>query len=95
MTTIAVSDFRSNLPTLIDQVSEGLRRFVITVSGEPKAVVLSLDELESLEETAEVLSNPSILQELKDSRRQIREGKFVTLEKVEKKYGLTNRFSDA
>jgi antitoxin YefM len=88
MTTIAISDFRSNLPSLVDQVSESLKRFVITVSGKPKAVVMSFDELESLEETAEILSTPGILKSIRESQKQIRKGEFITLKDIEKKYGL-------
>ncbi|PJB88030.1 prevent-host-death protein [Candidatus Roizmanbacteria bacterium CG_4_9_14_0_8_um_filter_34_12] len=74
MNTIAISQFRSNLPKLIDEVDTYMKRLVITVSGKPKAVVLSLNELESLEETAEVLAIPgakkSILRGLKQAKKR-------------------------
>lgn len=74
MNTIAISQFRSNLPKLIDEVDTYMKRLVISVSGKPKAVVLSLDELESLEETAEVLAIPgakqSILRGLKQAKKR-------------------------
>lgn len=88
MNTIAISDFRAKLPRLIDQVSEQLERFVVTVSGKPKAVVMSFEELESLEETAEILSVPGALETIKKSKKEIREGKFITLEQLKKKYKL-------
>ncbi len=88
MDTIAISDFRANLPNLINQVNEGLKRFIVTVSGRPKAVVISIDELESLEETAEILSIPGALESIKKSQEEIHKGKFTTLEQVKKKYNL-------
>lgn len=88
MDTIAVSDFRANLPSLINQVSEKLKRFIITVSGKPKAVVMSIDELESLEETAEILSIPGALEAIKKSQKQIRKGEFITLDELKKKHKL-------
>ncbi len=54
-------------------------RVTITVNGKPKAVVLSSEELESLEETAEVLAIPNIKRDLEKSRKQIKAGKFVLL----------------
>lgn len=54
-------------------------RATITVNGKPKAVVLSFEELESLEETAEVLAIPNIKKDLEKSRRQIKAGKFALL----------------
>lgn len=88
MDTVAISDLRANLPDLIDQVSEKLKRIIITVSGKPKAVVMSLDELESLEETAEILAIPGALKAIKKSRKEVKDGKYITLEKLEKKYIL-------
>ncbi len=88
MDTIAISDLRANLPRLINRVSERLERLVITVSGMPKAVVISPEELESLEETAEVLATPGALEAIKKSRKEIREGKFITLEEFERKNKL-------
>lgn len=88
MNTIAISDFRTMLPKLIRDVDTKLKRFVVTVSGKPKAVVMSLDELESLEETAEVLSTPGSLEAIKKSKKEVDQGKFVTLKELEKKYNL-------
>ena len=54
---IAISDARANLPDLVTKINKNLDRAIITVNGQPKAVIVSIDELESLEETAEVLSS--------------------------------------
>lgn len=70
MNTIAISQFRSNLPKLINEVNTYMKRLVISVSGKPKAVVLSLDELESLEETAEVLAIPGARQSVSIGLKQ-------------------------
>lgn len=70
MDTIAISDLRSNLPDIINKVSKNLNRVVVTVSGRPKAVVLSLEEVESLEETAEILSIPNAYKMIKKGEKQ-------------------------
>lgn len=56
MNTIAVSQLRADLPNLIKLVGDNLERFVVTVSGKPKAVLMSMEELESIEETANVMA---------------------------------------
>ncbi len=56
--TLTASEARSNLYDMLDQVQNYLRRFVITHHGKPRAVILSLDEIESLEETADILAIP-------------------------------------
>jgi len=76
---ISISDARATLPDLINKISKNMDRATITVNGKPKAVVLSAEELESLEETAEVLAIPNIKRDLEKSRKQIKAGKFVLL----------------
>lgn len=81
MDTIAISHLRANLPTLINEVSEKLKSFIITVSGKPKAVVMSLEELESLQETAEILSTPGALERIKKGTDDAQKGRGVPLSK--------------
>ena len=82
MDTIAISDFRTNLPTLIDEVSEKLKRLIVTVSGKPKAVVMSLDELESLEETAEILSVPGAYKGIMKGATEAKKGRGIPLNEL-------------
>ncbi len=89
MDTIAISDARANLPKLINDVYEKLKSFVITVSGKPKAVVLSVEELESLQETSEILAIPGALASIQKSLVQIKKGQYITLEELQKKYMIT------
>lgn len=76
---IPISDARANLPELVDKVSKYLDRVVITVNGKPKATLVSLEELESLEETAEILAIPGAKARIKRGAEQIKKGKFVRL----------------
>lgn len=77
---VAISDARANLPKLVNKVNKNMDRVIITVNGQPKAVLVSEEELESLEETAEILAaTPNIKKELKKSKKQFKEGKFVLL----------------
>ena len=79
MDTIAISDLRTNLPSLINQVSEGLKRLIVTVSGKPKAVVMSVEEMESLEETAEILAIPEALEKIKKGVAQAKKRQGIPL----------------
>jgi prevent-host-death family protein len=82
MDTIALSELRTNLPTVIRKISTGIDRLIITVSGKPKAVVLSLEELESLEETAEILAIPGALEAIREGEKEANEGKLIPLSKI-------------
>lgn len=61
MNTLTLTQMRANLPTLVGKVADQLERFVVTVSGQPKAVLVSAEELASLEETAEVMSTVDLI----------------------------------
>ncbi|CAN5205333.1 hypothetical protein BH09PAT2_BH09PAT2_05800 [soil metagenome] len=72
---VSISDARANLPDLVTKVNDTLARITITVNGQPKATLISAEELESLEETAEILAIPGAkeslmlgLQQAKDSQ---------------------------
>jgi len=77
---ISISDVRANLPELVSQVEKTMDRIVITVNGHPKATLVSAEELESLEETAEILTIPgmkeTILRGLKQAKKS--QGKLLS-----------------
>lgn len=79
---IPISDVRANLADLVEKIYADLDRVVITVNGQPKAVLLSADELESLEETAEILAIPNALKSIKKGTAQITKGKFISLSEL-------------
>lgn len=76
---IPISDVRANLPDLVDKVSKYANRVVITVNGQPKATLVSTEELESLEETAKIMAIPHVKDDIAKSRKQIRKGEYVPL----------------
>lgn len=80
---ISISDARMNLPNLISKVSNNLSRITITVNGQPKAILLSAEELEALEETAEVLAIPGAKQSMKQGLKEAKKGKGTPLSQLE------------
>lgn len=84
MTTISATQARASLYDLLEDVSKKKKRIGITNKGKTKAVLINADELESLEETLDILSsNPNILKELKKAEEEITKGEYVTLEELE------------
>lgn len=80
---ISISDARAILPDLVNKVSNNMDRITITVKGQPKATLVSAEELESLEETAEILSIPGALKSIRKGEAQIKKGQFVKLSSLE------------
>ena len=71
---MSISDVRTDLPNLVAKISNSLGRVTITVNGQPKAVLVSAEELESLEETAEVLAIPGAKKSIKEGLREAKKG---------------------
>ena len=76
---ISISDARANLPDLVKKVNKNLERVTITINGKPKAVLVSEEELASLEETAEILAIPGAKKRIIRGAEEIKKGKFVKL----------------
>ena len=76
---ISISDARANLPDLVKKVNKNLERVTITINGKPKAVLVSEEELASLEETAEILAIPGAKKRIIRGAEEIKKGKFINL----------------
>jgi prevent-host-death family protein len=77
--TVAVRELRSNLSSLLDQVSSRRDHVLVTRNGTPAAALIPIDEYEALEETAEVLSDPSAIEALEAGLAEIARGETVGL----------------
>ncbi|MFA6016975.1 MAG: type II toxin-antitoxin system prevent-host-death family antitoxin [Patescibacteria group bacterium] len=84
MNTIAISQFRADLPQLINDVDVYMKRLTITVSGKAKAVVMSMEELESLEETAKIMSIPGAKTSIMRGYKQAKINQGVPFKKLVK-----------
>ena len=81
-TVIPASLARSNFYDLLDEVSKTPKRFVITRRGRAQAVVLSPEEVESWEETLEVMSDKKLMEDIREGMEDIEKGRTYSLDKV-------------
>ena len=61
-------------------------RIIVTRNGRPAAVLISPDDLENLEETLAVMSDPQLMEQIRDSEVAIASGDVVTLEEIKRRY---------
>ena len=66
-TTLPLADVRDRLSPLVGSVESTHERIVITKNGRPAAVLISYDDLESLEETLDILSDSAALSDIRES----------------------------
>ena len=79
---IAISDARANLRDLVNKVNTTLERVVITINGQPKATLISSEELEALEETADILAVPGAKESIQEGLRQAKRKQGITLSQL-------------
>ena len=77
---------RERLPELVDSVTRTHSRVTITCNGHPVAVVISPDDLESLEETLAWMSHDGMAA-YRESRGQFAAGDTVALDEVRSEFG--------
>lgn len=74
---MSISQVRADLPDVVKKINKNMDRVVITVSGKPQAVLLSSEELESLEETADILAIPGALESIKRGEEDVKKGRVI------------------
>ena len=77
------ADVKDRLSEVAERLEREHGRVVITKHGWPAAVVLSIDDLEGLEETLELLADPKIVRRIRKGNEELSEGKSATLTKDE------------
>jgi prevent-host-death family protein len=66
---MALKDVKNHLSEVVDQVEREHDRVVITKHGRPAAVILSVDDLASLEESLEIMGRPRLVAQIRQPRR--------------------------
>ncbi len=83
METLPLSHVKAHLSEIADRVEGQHDRIVVTRKGRPAAVLLSPDDLESLEETLAVLSDPELMQQIREGEAAVEAGDVATLEDLQ------------
>lgn len=82
MPTITLTEAKARLARLLSEVAEVGDRYVITRSGRPAGVLLSVDEYEGLVETLEILADPDLSKAVRAGLEDVEEGRVLTHEEV-------------
>ena len=72
--TRSLADMKAHLSELVAQVGAQHDRVTVTVHGRPTAVLVAVEDLDSLEETIAVLSDGAALRALADADAELAEG---------------------
>ena len=86
--TLPITKVRENLTKIVDRANRLLEECVVTVNGEPAAVILSHSEYESWKETVEILSDPQLMKAIKEGEEDIKKGNYITFDNLKKELKL-------
>ena len=79
---MALRDVKNHLSEVVDQVEREHDRVVITKHGRPAAVVVSVDDLASLEETLEVVGRPKLMRQIRESLLELDRAEVLSREQI-------------
>jgi prevent-host-death family protein len=77
---VPVREFRTKLSELLSDVADRRDHVLVTRNGKPAAALVPIDEYESLEETAEILSDPDAIAAIEAGLSELERDEIVTLE---------------
>lgn len=80
---VSLAEVKNRLSEVVDRIERSHGRVIITKHGQPSAVIMNLEDLESLEETLVILSNQRLLNEIRQAEAEIVAGKTKRLTKAE------------
>ena len=82
MRYFSVAEARAKFASLLELSTNRENKVVITKSGEPVAVLLSLEEYESMTETIEIMSDPELYAEILAFQKNPHDQETYTSEEV-------------
>lgn len=80
--TLPLSAVKARLSELVERVTSEDERIVVTRNGRPAAVLVSADDLESLEETLAILSDRELLKRVRSGEDAAARGEVVSLDEL-------------
>jgi antitoxin YefM len=77
--TMSLASVKARFSELVDRVERQQDRVIVTRNGKPAAVLISTDDLASLEETLAVLSDRLVVVQIRESEKQAAAGESGAL----------------
>ncbi len=83
---LPLAEVKAKFSEMVDRVEHTHDRITVTRNGRRAAVLISAEELQSLEDTLELLSDPAAMAQLTESRVAYAAGDVVTADELRNRY---------
>ena len=80
--TLPLATVKARFSELVDRVVREQDRVVVTRNGRAVAVLISPDDLEGLEETLAIMSDPELMAQIRQGNEDIARGDVVSYEEL-------------
>jgi antitoxin YefM len=80
---LPLAEVKNHLSEVVDRLQREHGRVVITKHGHPATILLSLEDLESLEETLAILSDPELMAAVREADADIAAGRTTRMTEQE------------
>ncbi len=84
--TLPLANVKSKFSEMVDRVEHTHDRIIVTRNGRPAAVLISPEELESLEDTLDLLSDPEAMREIAESKTANESGDYIEGDELRRRY---------
>ena len=84
--TMPLAKVKAHLSEVVDRVSASHERVNITRHGHREAGLIAADDLDALEDTLDILSNPDAVREIAQAREAAARGEGLDLTEVRRRY---------
>ena len=83
---LPLAAIKARLSEIVDRVERHHERITLTRNGRPAAVLMSPEDLEALEDTVELLADPTARTEIEKARKDIARGRGVRADELRARY---------
>ncbi len=84
--TMSLASVKAHLSEVLDRVLLTHARITITRHGRREAVIMSTEDLDALEETLELLSDPEAVREIAEARAAADRGEGMDADDLRRRY---------
>src|SRR6476660_5937976 len=91
MTAVPLGEARDRLSELVAEVERTHQRVTITRHGHPAAVLISADDLASIEETLEILGTPGATEAIREGQADAAATRYADNDEIEARHGSGDR----
>ncbi len=88
MKDLPITEAREALTSLPDKLHATHETITVTRRGKPVLAILPWEEYEALTETLDIMAEPSLMAELRQSLKEAKQGKLIPWERVKRKLAL-------